>query len=145
MKICSDCGEELDDKFRICPYCGNALDEGRENCEQFMQSEGRTDNGDAADKKKSHSESSGKEDKKPLDVFGMVGMIVGIVGCLIGWFADMLFGEICAMVGVIFSSIGRRKRNECSLYGFSYAGLAVSITTAALIAIFWIANYFVFR
>ena len=50
MKICSDCGKELDDKFRICPYCGNALDEERENCEQFVQREGRTDNGDAADK-----------------------------------------------------------------------------------------------
>lgn len=118
MKICLKCGKHLESDWAACPYCGNN--------EHFKEVQGE------------RAEIS-STDKKPLDVFGLVGMCVSVVAFLIGMLASTLVGIIFAVVGIVFSGVGYCRRQTCSLYGFSYAGLATGIATIVILIICWIA------
>ena len=107
MKTCKNCGAQYSEEAWVYPNCKSAE---TANVNQF--------NGYAP-----NNQASAEQSKKKMNVFGLVGMIIGIVSCFISGYV----GIAVSIVGLVFSSIGLKRKKECRLNGFAVAGLVLSI------------------
>lgn len=116
MKNCSKCGAEMNDNENFCPACGSQ--------------EGTQDQTNATPVQQPVVENS----KLPLNVFGLVGMITGILAIILVWISTWL-GIALAVVGIVFSSLGMAKRKNYNSPGFAIAGLVCSIVALVVVII----------
>lgn len=107
MKTCKNCGAQYSDESLVCPNCNSAE---TVDVNQF--------NGYAP-----NYQVPAEQPKKGMNVFGLVGMIIGIVSCFISGYV----GLIISIVGLVFSAIGLKRMKDCRLNGFAITGLVLSI------------------
>lgn len=107
MKTCKNCGAQYGEENSVCPNCKSA------ETVSVNQFHGCAPNNQAA----------AEQSKKKMNVFGLVGMIIGIVSCFMSGYA----GIVVSIAGLVFSSIGLKRKKECRLNGFAVAGLVMSI------------------
>ncbi len=107
MKTCKNCGTQYSDEILVCPNCNtnetvsdNRFNENATDCQTTIE-----------------------QQEKKMNVFGLVGMIIGIVSCFISGYV----GIVISIVGLVFSAIGLNRKKECRLNGFAIAGLVLSI------------------
>lgn len=126
MKNCSNCGAEMQDDVKFCPACGAAQNE-EQPVEQQTQAQQQPYYGQP---RQSYSE-------QPFPVFGLIGMIAGILGIIFVWIITWV-GLAMAVIGIVFSSIGMAQRNKNKLVGLSIAGLVCSIIAVVVVIIAFI-------
>jgi len=96
MAFCSNCGKNIDNGVKFCPYCGSSVNSSNnEPVVQLSQNQSSvTDTG------------KDSEIKKTLNVMALIGFISG----LISWFLN--FFGIVGIIACIFSGIGLGKFNK---------------------------------
>lgn len=110
MKYCTHCGAEHCDEAVICTKCGCKLDNVEVVSGIVEQKHARI-----------------KEDN-----FAIAGMVLGIVSLIL--FACPMLGIICAVLGLIFSCLARKKVKN----GYSMAGFVTSIISTSIYALIMI-------
>ena len=120
MKNCIKCGAEMQDDVQFCPACG-APQQAQEAPQQPYY----------AQPQQPYYAPQQPAQVKPFPVFGLIGMIAGIVAVITTWFLFYL-GIAFSIVGIIFSAIGMAKRNENRMPGMAIAGLVCSIVAIVL-------------
>ncbi len=101
---CRHCGAAISEKAYVCTHCGALV-----------------------------AEPQNASDQKPINGFGLAGMVLGILSFLFG----VLFC-ITPVVGLVLSIIGMAKRKACRLNGFAIAGLVLSIVTILIWGPYWL-------
>lgn len=107
MKTCKNCGAQYSDDALVCPNCNSAETVNVNQDNVFVP----------------NNQTNAEEAKKKINVFGLVGMIIGIVSCFVSGYV----GIVISIVGLVFSAIGLKRMKECRLNGFAIAGLVLSI------------------
>ena len=95
MAFCSNCGKNIDNGIKFCPYCGNAVN--NPNNEPGVQLSQNKSTIIIADKN--------SEVKKTLNVMALIGFISGVISFLLNFFG------IVGIIACIFSGIGLGKFN----------------------------------
>lgn len=127
MKHCSQCGAEVDESVSFCPACGSALEAQNQQTVPQQTVPQQTVPQQAATQPVANT-------KLPLNVFGLVGMIAGILAIILVWVSTWI-GIVLAIVGIVFSSIGMAKRKNYNAPGFAIAGLVCSIVALVVVVI----------
>lgn len=148
MKYCRYCGKQLQDDARFCSSCGNSTDDGA--CPSAGASGGRRQNeGRSMNPPPYYPPShpafdpfAQPEPPKPLDVVGLIGLIISVFTLIFGWgFLGGLIPVFSALAGVILSSVGLAGCRKHRMWGLSVAGLIVGIIGLLLfmsVFLFWI-------
>lgn len=114
MKTCKNCGAQYSDEALSCPNCNSVeVVEQAPNTVPYQQTQPATE-------------------KKKMNVFGLVGMIIGIVSCFLGGYV----GIVISIVGLVFSAIGMKNMKNCRLNGFAITGLVLSIVALVYCILF---------
>ncbi len=128
MKNCIRCGAEIPEGSNVCPHCGVETaktapgpSEGEKLSGQAPVQQPPAAPVQTAPAQIPAPESAAK--KKPINAFGLVGMIVGIVSCCFGGVVGIVLG----VIAVVFSGVGLYKKSTTRLYGFAVAGLATGL------------------
>ncbi len=103
MKYCSHCGAEHCDDAVICTKCGCALDPISKEIKPTEKT---------------------KEEK-----YALAGMVLGIIGLACS--GSLVAGLVCSILGIIFSSLARKKTKS----GQATAGLITGIIGLSITAI----------
>ena len=111
MKTCKNCGAQYSDEALSCPNCNSV-----EVVEQASYQQ-------APNTVPYQQTQPTPAEKKKMNVFGLVGMIIGIVSCFLGGYV----GIVISIVGLVFSAIGMKNMKNCRLNGFAITGLVLSI------------------
>ena len=134
MKICKECGEELEEDCLVCPEC---LHEVVSMEDVIIKEQSQKDSKEEDKRTETSQVDNNSQNEKNANIYGLVGMIVGIVAFLIGWIM-ILAGIVLGVIGIVFSALGITKRQECTMNAFAIAGISVSIATVAFLILFWI-------
>ena len=120
--FCQNCGKELGEDAKFCPYCG-ASTHGAEETPVVAPATGA-------------APVQPQEDKPPKvwSIFALVGKILGIV-CLCASVIPYLnyFSFVGAIIGIVLSCLGRKAKNEVS---DKNSGIGLKLSIAALVISF---------
>jgi len=120
MKTCKNCGAQYSDEALSCPNCNSV-----EVVEQASYQQ-------APNTVPYQQTQPAPAEKKKMNVFGLVGMIIGIVSCFLGGYV----GIVISIVGLVFSAIGMKNMKNCRLNGFAITGLVLSIVALVYCILF---------
>ena len=82
MKICKECGEELEEDCLVCPEC---LHEVVSMEDVIIKEQSQKDSKEEDKRTETSQVDNNSQNEKNANIYGLVGMIVGIVAFLIGW------------------------------------------------------------
>ncbi len=154
VKFCPQCGSSVEPQMQFCPNCGAKLQIDFEDPDLPGDTAGESaaapvqpPQGDGrpyvppqppqapASQYPVYPPAQPQQEKKPMNVFGLVGMIVGIVSLFIGY----IFGFILGITAITFSAIGMAKGAKYSKRGFAITGLICGIIATIYCLSFMIA------
>lgn len=115
--FCKNCGQQVPDESKFCLHCGANL------------SINETDEA-AKDEPKAALKNSGK---------AIAGFVLSLVSVVVGGYdlVSLLLAISCAVIGLVFSTIGRQEimLKKKKGKGFAIAGLVISIVVLSLSAL----------
>ena len=157
MRYCRFCGKELQGGQKFCPHCGCAVEEAPP-AEAEGQSRPPAENGGQFPPPPVnglYGQGNGYApppygqypyymppvpEKKPINVCGLIGMIIAIFTMTFGWlFLGGILPVILAIAAVVLSAIGLATYKKYRLSGCAVAGLIIGIIAFLLFLIFFIA------
>ena len=124
MKTCKNCGAQYSDEALSCPNCNSVEVVEQASYQQAPYQQ--------APNYAPYQQTQPTTEKKKMNVFGLVGMIIGIVSCFIGGYV----GIVISIVGLVFSAIGMKNMKNCRLNGFAITGLVLGIVALVYCILF---------
>ena len=142
---CSNCGNEMSDAAKFCPYCGTAVAVSAESTDtsagngSVYENEFRSGNTDIPETSREiiHSSEVNDQRSEPLSYgapeqkrgMGIAGMVLGLATLTFCWF--IYIAVITGVLGIILSAVSQKYGRN----GFAKAGLITSIIGLALAVI----------
>lgn len=121
--FCHYCGAQVAENSKFCPSCGASLEEKAEANNDTIVENNVVEND-------SHTQPATDAPVKPKKSgFAIAGFVLG----LISLFINLYVGIVCAVLGLIFSCLGKKavKTKGLGGKGLATAGLVLSIITLA--------------
>lgn len=123
MKICSNCGAQLDDAAKLCNQCGARTEEETMNTENAAES--GNIRGNMASEKSESVSSPYYPQQFPMSGLSVASLILAIAGVIFSWYIL----AIPSILGLIFGILALKqvKRGGYRGYGLAIAGIIISI------------------
>ncbi len=131
MRICKNCGAQINDNEKFCSSCGQKIEEASFGTSEQSNEQSNTDAGAMNYNQNIYYQPQ----NQPTSGMAVASLVLGIVGIFISWFTLL----VPSILGIIFGAVAIKQCSEKNLNGRGMAigGLVCSliIVVIAVIAI----------
>ncbi len=137
VNFCPSCGQRVEDSWSVCPNCGQKLGSLRGAPAQGTQYPGSPQSSQPPTPMYGPTGVEGAP-IRTSNVFGIISLIISLIGCGVIFYISMLFGVIISVVALILGILGIKKdmNRKIAIAGIVLAAIGLTIGLVTMIIIF---------